>query len=205
MANFWERLFPKKYDFYTMIGNQAKASTNVVGYLSSWISSRSDEDYQLLIQEAEAANQCRFTMEENLIEAFITPFDRQDIYSLSVELGRIVQYAKSTLLEMEAFNVLGDKIIENMVQQLKLGTDHLAEAIQLIKEAPHKSQLQIGKIRKVQYTIEDQYRVGIVALLNSQDPMYALKYREVYHHLKDAEIFLGYTTDILHKIIVRII
>jgi len=203
--NFWERLFPIKHDFHRMIGNQAEASTNVVGYLSSWLASRSDEDYQHLLREADVANRCRFTMEENLLEAFVTPFDRQDIYSLSVEMDRVVQYSKSTLMEMEAFIVVGDTIIKNMVQQLKVGTDLLAEAIQLLKEDPRKSQLQIGKIRKVQFNIEDEYRTGIVALFNSQDPMHAIKYREVYHHIKDAEIFLGYTTDVLHKIIVRII
>lgn len=203
--NFWDRLLPVKYDFYKMIGDQADASTNVVGYLSRWLSSRSDEDYQLLLREADAADLCRFTMEENLMEAFVTPFDRQDIYSLSVEMDRIVEYAKSTLTEMEAFEVVEDSIIQTMVQQLKIGTDQLAEAIQQLREHPRKSQIQIGKIRKVQLTIEDEYRAGMVALFNSSEPMYALKYREVYHHIKDAEVYLGYTTDVLHKIVVRMV
>jgi len=203
--NFWERLFPVKRDFYKMIGDQAEASSNVVGSLSRWLSSRSEEDYQQLLREVDVADRCRFTMEDNLIEAFVTPFDRQDIYSLSVEMDRIVQYAKSTLMEMEAFEVVKDSIIQNMVQQLKDGTDQLAEAIHQLKEDPRKSQIQIGKIRKVQLIIEDEYRTGMVALFNSSDPMHALKYREVYHHIKDAEVYLGYTTDVLHKIIVRVV
>ena len=203
--NFWERLFPVKRDFYKMIGDQAVASTNVVGYLSRWLSSRSEEDYQLLLSEADVADKCRFTMEDNLIEAFATPFDRQDIYSLSVEMDRIVEYAKSTLTEMEAFEVAEDSIIHNMVLQLKVGTDQLVEAIHLLKENPRKSQIHIGKIRKVQFGIEDEYQTGMVALFNSSDPMHALKYREVYHHIKDAEVYLGYTTDILHRIVVRVV
>ncbi|ODA39230.1 DUF47 family protein [Desulfosporosinus sp. BG] len=204
-SNFWERLFPVKRDFYKMIADQAEASSNVVGYLSHWLNSRSEEDYRNLLREADSADQCRFTMEDNLIEAFATPFDRQDIYSLSVEMDRIVEYAKSTLTEMEAFGVVEDSIIQNMVQQLKVGTDQLTEAIHLLKEDPRKSQIQIGKIRKVQLTIEDEYRAGMVALFNASDPMRALKYREVYHHIKDAEVYLGYTTDVLHKIVVRVV
>jgi len=203
--NFWERLFPVKHDFYKMIGDQAEASSNVVGYLSRWLSSRSQEDYQLLLREAGEADRLRFTMEDNLIEAFVTPFDRQDIYSLSVEMARIVEYAKSTLTEMEAFEVFEDSIIRNMVQQLKGGIDRLSEAIHLLKEDPRSSQAQIGKIRKVQLIIEDEYRAGMVALFNNPDPMQALKYREVYHHIKDAEVYLGYTTDTLHKIVVRVV
>lgn len=202
---FWERLFPVKRDFYKMIGDQAEASKNVVGYLSCWLSSRSGEDYQRLLDQADIADQCRFAMEDNLIEAFATPFDRQDIYSLSIEMDRLVEYAKSTLMEMEAFRVVEDSIIQNMVQQLKVGTDQLVEAIHLLKVEPLKSQIQIGKIRRAQINIEEEYRAGMVALFNCSDPMHALKYREVYHHIKDAEVYLGYTTDILHKIIVRVV
>jgi len=204
-SNFWERLFPVKRDFYKMIGDQAEASKNVVGYLSRWISSRSKEDYQQLLDQVDNADRCRFAMEDNLIEAFATPFDRQDIYSLSVEMDRLVEYAKSTLMEMKAFEVVEDSIIQNMVQQLKVGTDQLVEAIHLLKVEPLKSQIQIGKIRSVQINIEDEYRAGMVALFSCSDPMHALKYREVYHHIKDAEVYLGYTADVLHKIIVRVV
>lgn len=203
--NFWERLFPIKRDFYEMIRDQAQASTNVVEYLSQWIGSRSETDYQRLLREADRADSCRFTMEENLIEAFATPFDRQDIYSLSVEMDRIVEYAKSTQAEMEAFEVVADPIILYMLQQLKEGTDQLVEAIDLLKEDPRKSQIQIGNIRKAQLTIEAKYRAGMVELFKSPDLMHALRYREVYHHIKDAAIHLGYTTDVIHKIVVRVV
>jgi uncharacterized protein len=203
--NFWERLFPVTHDFNKMIGDQAEATTNVVGYLSRWLSNRSEEDYRLLLREADAADRCRFSMEDHLIEAFATPFDRQDIYSISIEMDRIVEYAKSTLTAMDAFEVVEDAIIHNMVQQLKVGTDQLAEAIQLLKEDPRKSKSKIGIIRQAQCAIEDQYRAGMVVLFNSPDAMLALKYREVYHHIKDAGVDLGYTTDVLHKIIVRVV
>ncbi|SPF36999.1 conserved hypothetical protein [Candidatus Desulfosporosinus infrequens] len=203
--NFWERLFPIKRDFHKMIRNQAEATTNVVDFLSCWISSRSEEDYQRLIREADRADSCRFTMEENLIEAFVTPFDRQDIYSLSVEMARIVEYSKSTQAEMEAFEVLADPIILYMLQKLKEGTVQLVEAMDLLKGDPRKSQIQIGNIRKVELTIEDKYRVGMAELFKSPDLMHALRYREVYHHIKDAAIHLGYTTDVLHRIVVRVV
>jgi uncharacterized protein Yka (UPF0111/DUF47 family) len=207
MANntFWQRLFPVKYDFYGMISEQAKATTNGVKTLCNWTRSRAGKDHQLLFQQAETADQIRFDMEHKLIEAFVTPFDRQDIYSLSVEMDRIFAYAKSTLLEMEAFTVLADETIIEMVQQLSLGTDQFTVAIELLKEDPLKSQSQIGKIRKVQQTIEDHYRAGMVELFNGVDLIHAMKYREVYHHIKDAATHLGYTTDVLHKIVVRMI
>jgi len=201
------RLTPQDTSFFDLLTESA--NNLVLGAQAVAGLFEPDADRQAISVEVQriehAEDEVTHTILRRLNVTFVTPFDRQDIYSLSVEMDRVVQYSKSTLMEMEAFIVVGDTIIKNMVQQLKVGTDLLAEAIQLLKEDPRKSQLQIGKIRKVQFNIEDEYRTGIVALFNSQDPMHAIKYREVYHHIKDAEIFLGYTTDVLHKIIVRII
>ena len=203
--NFWERLFPVKRDFYKMISDQATATTNGIRKLHDWLNSTSDEDYALLFSLADQADKFRFNMENNLIEAFSTPFDRQDIYSLSVEMDRIFEYAKSTLQEMDAFTVNADLTILTMVQQLTIGTDQLAEAVKLLKDDPLTAQTQIVTIRKTQLTIEEVYRAGMAELFKSSDLMHAMKYREVYHHIKDAAIHLGYTTDVLHKIVVRVI
>lgn len=203
--DFWEGLFPVQRNFYKMISDQAKATTDCVAKLHKWLTNRSEEDYKLLFIQADETDRIRFDMEDNLIEAFATPFDRQDIYSISVEMAKIVEYAKSTLQEMEAFAVIADPVIINMVKQLHIGTTKLAEAIEGLKEDPLKSKKQIIDIRKVQLTIQDQYRAGMVELFNSTDLMYAMKYREVYHHIKDAAVHLGYTTDVLHKIVVRVI
>ncbi|AET68580.1 phosphate transport regulator related to PhoU [Desulfosporosinus orientis DSM 765] len=202
--NFWEKLFPVKYDFYQMIGMQAEISAKVTASLDAWIRNHSEESYRQLLQEAETADQLRFDMESKLIEAFATPFDRQDIYSLSNDMDKIVEYAKSTLLEIEAFEVKVDSVIQNMLQQLTSGTDNLAEAISLLKEDPLQAQLQIRNIRQVQQSIEEEYRAGMALLFKNPDPMLALIYREVYHHIKDAEVSLGYTADTLHRIIMRL-
>jgi len=203
--NFWEGFFPVQRDFYKMISDQAIATTNGVKKLQEWLISRSEEDYKLLFSQVIEADRIRFHMQDNLIEAFSTPFDRQDIYSLSVEMARILEYAKSTLQEMEAFAVDTDSTILHMVEQLHIGTDKLAEAIGGFKEDPLLSKIQIIDIRKVQVTIQNDYRVGMVGLFKGTDIMYAMRYREVYHHIKDAAIHLGYTTDVLHKIVVRVI
>ncbi|MBC8015588.1 MAG: DUF47 family protein [Sporomusaceae bacterium] len=203
--NFLEGLFPVERDFYKMISDQAQATTNGVETLHHWLNSRSDEDYQRLFRQAAEADRIRFNMEDNLIEAFSTPFDRQDIYTLSVEMARILEYAKSTLHEMEAFATVTDQVIMIMVQQLHLGTGKLAEAIEDLKKNPLKSKTQIVNIRRVQRAIEEQYRTGMAELFRGTDVMYAMKYREVYHHIKDAAIHLGYTTDVLHKIVVRVV
>src|SRR4051794_38051835 len=123
--NVIDRLFPVKYDFYDMLNKQAQVNTLGIGMLYKWLVSRSDVDKDKLLQYADDVDEVRMEMESKLIEAFTTPFDRVDIYSISNEMDKIVEYAKSTLLSMEAFEVMSDATIIKMVEKLKDGTDYL--------------------------------------------------------------------------------
>jgi uncharacterized protein Yka (UPF0111/DUF47 family) len=204
-GGFWEKLFPVKRDFYKMLSDQAQATSDGIAILYNWLHSRSAEDYQLLFQQAGVADKIRFHMEGELIEAFATPFDRQDIYSLSVEMDRIMYFAESTLMEMEDFDVRTDVHINDMVLKLRRGITELATAVTLLKTEPIKAKIHVENIRQVELAIDNIYRLGMKELFQSQDPIYIIKYREVYHHIKDAAVHLGYTTDVLHKIVVRVV
>jgi uncharacterized protein Yka (UPF0111/DUF47 family) len=205
MRRFWERLFPVKRDFYKMLSDQAQATSEGIKILSDWLNSRSEEDHVRLFRQAEEADRIRFNMEGELYEAFATPFDRQDIYSLSVEMDRILYHAESTLLEMEDFDVAADQYIIDMAMKLESGITELSHAVTLLKTEPIDAKIHVEIIRQVEFTIDNIYRAAMKELFGSPDPKHIMKYREVYHHIKDAAVHLGYTTDVLHKIVVRVV
>lgn len=118
-------------------------------------------------------------------------------------MGKIIEFAKSTLESMEAFDVELDDVIINMVEKLKEGTDFLFESLIILESNPIKSQQNIIKMREIYVEVEQLYQDGMAELFRCNDPMNALKQREVYHHIKDASAYLEYTVDIFHRIIVR--
>ena len=201
--NFLDRFFPVKYDFYEMLNKQAELNMLGIGMLHKWLSSRSNEEKEELLSCVKETNKVRFNMESKLIEAFTTPFDRADIYSISIEMDKVIEFAKSTLESMEAFEVESNDIIINMVKKLKEGTDFLFQSLKILESNPVKSQHNIIKIRETHIEVERLYRDGMVAVFKGGDPMHALKQREVYHHIKDASVNLEHTVDIFHRIVVR--
>ena len=200
-----DRLFPDKYDFYEMLTNQAEINAFGVDMLYKWLSSGSDEEKQKLLSYVKEADEARMSMESKLIEAFTTPFDRADIYSISIAMDKIIKYTKSTLLSMETFEVAPDDTIISMVEKLKEGTDFLLESINILKNNPIKSQENIIKMRATHTEVEQLYRDGMTIVFKTSDPMNAIKHREVYHHIKDASLNLEDTVDIFHRIVVRLI
>jgi len=203
--NIIDRLFPAKYDFYEMLYMQAEINAFGVDMLHKWLKSGSDEEKQKLLLHVKDADDARMSMESKLIEAFTTPFDRVDIYSISITMDKIIKYTKSALLSMETFEVAPDDTITFMVEKLKEGIDVLLESINILKNNPIKSQENIIKMRATHTEVEQLYRDGMSVVFKKSDPMSAIKYREVYHQIKDASLNLEDTVNIFNRIVVRLI
>ena len=202
--NIIDRIFPIKYHFHQMLFMQAQSNSLGVGALSDWLKSSAESDSDALTRYVKEADDIRMEMEKNLTEAFATPFDRGDIYSISVGMNRVLKYAQSTMISMKAFDEKANDTIINMVEQLNLGTEIFAEAISDLKKNHDKSEDAVVKMRATHQKIEKCYIDGMSELFKGADPMQALKKREVYHHIKDASTNLEETVDVLHRIIVRL-
>lgn len=202
--NIFDRIFPIKYDFYEMLDRQAGANVNGINALCNWLDGTAEAEYEALIRSVEEADKIRMLLEKDLIEAFSTPFDRVDIYSISVSMDKVIEYAKSTLLSMKAYEVSPDKMIINMTEKLKAGADIFLESVKGLKNNLSAAHQNITLLRETHVEIEQIYRDGMSHLFKSSDPMFALKYREVYHHIKDASENLENSVDILHRIVVRL-
>ena len=201
---FFDRLFPVKYDFYEMLSNQARMNSKGVDTLYRCLTDESGKDSSELIQDVKKADEIRMDMEKNLIQAFSTPFDRGDIYSISVAMDKVIEYAKSTLLSMDAYDVTPNDTIINMIGNLKEGADHFSKSIDCLKTDPLSAEMSIAGIRETHTAIEQLYREGMARVFKSNDPIAAFKQREVYHHIKDASSNLEDAVDILHRIVVRL-
>jgi uncharacterized protein Yka (UPF0111/DUF47 family) len=203
--NFLNKVFPQKWDFVGMLRTQAELTAQGVQTLSAWLLDPSNENYNLLLQLAGQADAVRMEMEEKLYEAFVTPFDRQDLYYISVKMDRIVECAKSTLLSIVEYKIEPREYFINMADALSEGTGILARAIiSILDNKPIESQTRIMEIRKAHAEVEEYYRKGMSELFQTAEPMEALKHHEIYSQLQDAAFHLGSTVDIFHRIVVRI-
>jgi uncharacterized protein Yka (UPF0111/DUF47 family) len=202
---FFERFFPVKYNFYSMLNDQAELTAKAVSILVRWLKSQSKEDKEALLKCEAECDEVRRNLESKIVEAFTTPFDRQEIYAVSVEMDKILDFTRSTLEAMEAFDVKTDDTITKMLEMLEEGTAVFSEAVKMLEKDTLRVQNKIVKIRGIQAAVELYYREGMVLVFKGTDAMQAIKHREVYHHIKDASVYLGYTVDIFHRIVVRLV
>lgn len=199
-----DRIFPPKYDFEGMLLRQAETTAAGVKELVDWLKAGAkDEPIELEGLELKA-DDIRHEMEHLLYEAFSTPFDRQDMYSISRQMDQVLNFSYSTAVEMRAFGVGPQGAIIKMSEALYRGTALLPLGVSMMRhhttddEAPET----IRQIRKCIHEVEDAYIQSMAELFHQKDAVLALKEREIYHHLRDAGRNLSLTVDILHRIIV---
>ena len=198
-------LFPSDHDFYGMLGRQAEQTEVGIKALIAWLEAGATNEPLDLIREEDKGDQLRLEMERLLTDAFSTPFDRQDIYTISRQMDHILNYSVSTAFEMRAFGVRPDEVSMSMARSLLGGTELVSRCVNLLREQPKEAEKLIRRLREFEHDIDKTYVRNMALVFTNDDPMMAMKKREIYHHLKDAGRNLSITVDVLHRIIVGLI
>ncbi|MDD1654320.1 MAG: DUF47 domain-containing protein [Methanomicrobiales archaeon] len=199
-----DAIFPTRYDFEEMLAEQAERTQEGVRIFVDWLDHHPVDEPSALSRIESDVDAFRYSLEEKLGDSFSTPFDRQDIYSLSRQMDYILGFSLATAREMHLFQVTPDRPIREMAEALLAGTGHVAAGVRAIGTDQQKLREAIREARRTIHTIGDTYMLGMKVLLESPITADMLKRREVYHHLWDAGGALQSTVDILHKAAVGI-
>jgi uncharacterized protein Yka (UPF0111/DUF47 family) len=203
--SIFNSIFPREYDFEEMLAEQAEKTLTGVESLVIWLNTEPLADPSHLVQIEEEVDAMRHRMEDKLINSFSTPFDRQDIYDLSRQMDYLLNFAKETAIEMYTFGVGPDRTILAMAEALHRGTSFTVKGVKIINTRKDQIEDLIRKAGDADHEIETLYVVGMAELFRTDDPMNALRKREIYHHLRDAGRALRKTLDILHHAVVGLV
>ncbi|MDE4908850.1 DUF47 domain-containing protein [Methanogenium marinum] len=200
--NLFGSVFPQEYNFEAMLVEQAEITLSGMEIFIEWIHEDSLVSPSVLISTGKEVDLVRYRLEDKLMEAFSTPFNRQDIYTLSRNIDYILNYAVDTAREMHAFDVSPDDPIREMSENLLYGTRQVVEGTRSLGTDKEKVEECIRKGRTYVHTIEDCYIACMADLFRTDDAMNAMKKREIYHHLRDGGKALRMTLYIMHKAVV---
>ncbi len=200
--NLFSEFFPREYDFETMLAHQSGMTVAGVQAFVAWLETRPLTDPHELVRIESEVDVMRHELEDKLIRSFSTPFDRQDIYSISRQMDYILNFSKETATEMNAFGVQVDTTILAMARSLLSGTQCISRGITNLNSDKEAVEEEIRHARDAYHVMEEEYIAGMTVLLRTNDAMNALRTREIYHHLRDAGRAMRDTLDILHNAVI---
>ena len=187
---FWfkkRRPFPgSKSQFFEILSRQAAKTMEGLEALWTFTENGTKENANLVRNVEREADELRRILIQELDQTFITPLDREDIYNLSRAIDDVVDYANTTVDEMEVYEVKGDDHIKEMVNILRKAARELNDAVKILKDYPKIALEHAVKAKSYENQMEKAYHLALADLFKGTDTVYMLKMREIYRHLSNA-------------------
>ena len=181
---------PKQDSFIRMLNEQAAQTLKGVNLLKEYMKSHDPEIAKQITRTEKDADEVRRILIDELNRTFVTPIDREDIFSLSRAIDDVLDYAYSTVSEMDVLDVKPTSFMIRMTSLLRDATYELHLATQRLQEHPSVAADHAQRAKALENRVEDVYREAIADLFSGPEDVHhifeMLKMREVYRHLSNA-------------------
>lgn len=178
--------FRRKPDFYKLLSDQALKVEEGMIALVNYMRDPNLLNGQRIVRLEEEADDLRAHVAIELNKAFVTPMDREDIHALSRSVDDIIDYAKSTVEEMMAFQVKPNDHLILMAEGLCEAAQAIARAIGCMANDNEKATELVVYAKKRENYVEHCYREALVELFKMKNVVTILKVREIYRHMSNA-------------------
>jgi uncharacterized protein Yka (UPF0111/DUF47 family) len=220
-----ERVFPRTPNFYGLINEQCDLAVQALEVFVDFLGDGDPQTAQAVRALEKEGDDLKRRNLDILNKAFSTPMDREDIYRAIHTVDHIINYAKTTVRELETLGIGPDSYMQELGKVLLDGVSALQRGYGRLAVEPPAAEEDAQAVRKAERTAEKVYRRALAELFHEEnvtreaisqqsngdtlcDAMGAilnvLKRREVYRHLSNAGDRLARAGDVLHDIVVKI-
>jgi len=185
------KIFKRKQDnFLKLINEQTALTLKGVELLAEYMKTCDPKIVSDLTRTEKEADEIRRILIEELNKTFITPIDREDIFSLSRTIDDVLDYAYSTVTEMGVLKVEPTPYMGRMSSLLRDAAYEIYMAVQRLEEHPGVATDHAQRAKALENRVEEVYRDAIADLFSGPEDVHhiieMLKMREVYRHLSNA-------------------
>src|SRR5512138_2939146 len=198
----------RRNKFVELIGDQAGLTLEGLEALKAYLDSENPRDSALLNTKEKEADEARRILIDELNKTFVTPFDREDIFPLSRAVDDVLDYAYSTVSEMEILKVGPTPYMVRMASLLRDAAYELSMAVDRLQDHPGVSNDHAQRAKALENRVEDVYREAIADLFSGaediQHVVKMLKLREVYRHMSNAADRGDEAANVIADIVVKL-
>jgi len=204
-----QKLFKKRQNqFIKMIHQQASLTLEGMDALKAYMVSQDPAAAAALMSKEKEADEARRILIFELNKTFITPFDREDIFSLSRTIDDVLDYAYSTVIEMQVLKVEPTSYMQRIASLLRDAAYELLMAVERFEDHTGVAGDHAQRAKALENKVEDIYREALADLFSGAEDIAhvvkMLKLREVYRHLSNAADRGDEAANVIADIVVKI-
>jgi predicted phosphate transport protein (TIGR00153 family) len=194
--------------FIQLLHDQAALTLEGMEALTKYFTTRDPAAADLLTRKEKEADEVRRIFIDELNRTFITPFDREDLFALSRTIDDVLDYAYSTVSEMDILQVAPTSYMQRMASLLQDAANELLQAVDRLENHPRVSTEHAQRAKALENRVEGVYREALADLFRDvedvQHVVNMMKLREVYRHLSNAADRGDEAANVIADIVVKI-
>lgn len=180
MTRRW--FLPETPDVLGMLRAQLVTTESALVAFAAWAHGDGDQADTVRALEHRADDQKR-ALWRALRNAFVTPIDAEDLFTLSADLDEVLNRAKDTVREADVMSMPPDHAMAEMIDLLVVGVGHLGEAVGFLGAEGEDATGAADAAVKSMRALEHVYRRAMSDLLAVDDLREMIGRRELYGRL----------------------
>ena len=198
---------PRQNNFVALLIQQAEWTVEGIEALEAYLNKRADKHADRVEIAEKEAEEVRRSLIDELNRTFVTPMDREDIYTLSRAIDDVVDYAYSTVGEIKILKVEPNDYLRRMTSLLGDAAREILMAVQRLEDHPAVANDHAVRAKALENRVEQVYREAVADLFHQpQDIEHIvemLKLREIYRHLSNAADRGDEAANVISDIVVK--
>lgn len=208
--NILQFIVPKDKKFFPLFENATKNLVSLAETLHVAVNAplAEREKLFLLIEVLEQkAEEITHSLTLELSKNFITPFDREDIYSLAMSIDDVVDFIHGAASRMRLYQV--DKITKSIRKLTEINLEACKNLEVAVKELKNLKNVKLittacARINKLENKSDNVYDKAVADLFeNEKDAKNIMKYKEVLSALETAADKCKNSANIIESITVK--
>ena len=199
---------PRQDNFIRLLTEQARVTLQGLKRLQDYMEHKDPAKANEVDSAEKEADELRRILIDELNRTFVTPIDREDIFALSRAIDDVLDYAYTTVDEMEILNVEPNDYMRRMVSLLVEACNEIHLAMQRLEQHPGVAVDHAQRAKALENRVERVYREAIADLFSGPEDVHhimnMLKLREVYRHLSNAADRGDEAGNVISDIVVKI-
>lgn len=177
MSKRW--FLPETPDVLATLHEQAAVTRQGMSAFVAWAAGDTAQA-DVLRQAEHDADDVRRRLAQQLRNAFTTPVDQEDLFTLSERLDTVINMAKNVVREAELLGVDPTPITGRLADEALAGVDNLAAAFDALLDDPDVPTARADAATKCGRHMEKLYARGILEVSSLADFHEAVAMREHY-------------------------
>ncbi len=197
-------ILPKEVDFLSALNEHSMIIKDITDDLYKCFLESNTKSCEAILEDQHKAKEIRDTNMKELLNTFITPFDRESIYRVITQLDWIAISIRHFVIETQAYKIAKlDKKYGIIIKHIQLQAELLTAGFKTLKSNQEKTAENAKRVRDTYDKLMDLYVKKMAKLADCEDLQKMFIQKEILSQLKEISKRMRMTANSLEDIVMK--